>query len=235
LSDQADTARIDPQNLDPAALDELVDGLDAETLSSLVQGLDTEAINALIQRADPETAKKLIRKVDPGTFDLSGIDPAAIDSELFDTEMVALVVGATPEAKLAEAMDGPLRDVIVSEVFRRMPERVNKTTAGAVEAVIAWTITRPGGEPDRYVVTVDKGTATVEKGTAENPRVSLELGPVTFLRLVTGNANPVTAFMAGEIVIQGDLMFAASVATLFEIPTGVTREPPAPRESPSEA
>jgi len=51
---------------------------------------------------------------------------------------------------------------------------------------------------------------------------------VTFLRLVTGNANPVTAFMAGEITIQGDLMFAATVPTLFEIPTGAAAAPGAP-------
>ena len=76
MSDQAPSAQIDPENLDPAALNELVDGLDAETLNSLVQGLDTEAINMLVERADPETAKKLIRKVDPGTFDLSSIDPS---------------------------------------------------------------------------------------------------------------------------------------------------------------
>ena len=175
-----------------------------------------------------ETAKKLIKKVDPGTFDLASIDPNAIDSEIFDTEMVALVVGSTPEAKLAEAMDGPLRDVIIPEVFRRMPERVNQATAGTAEAVIAWTITRPDGDPDRYVVTVERGTVTVAEGTAENARVSLELGPVTFLRLVTGNANPVTAFMAGEITIQGDLMFAATVPTLFEIPTGAAATPGAP-------
>jgi putative sterol carrier protein len=220
LTDQVESAQIDPENLDPAALNELVDGLDAETLNELVKGLDTEAINLLVQKADPETAKKLIKKVDPGTFDLSTIDPAAIDSEIFDTEMVALVVGSTPVEKLAEAMDGPLREVIVSEVFRRMPERVNQATAGAVEAVIAWTITREGGEPDRYVVKVDKGSVTVEQGTVDAPRVSLELSPVTFLRLVTGNENPVTAFMSGQIAITGDLMFAATVQTLFEIPTG---------------
>lgn len=220
MSDQAPSAQIDPQNLDPAALNELVDGLDAETLNSLVQGLDTEALNMLVERADPETAKKLIKKVEPGTFDLSSIDPSAINSEIFDAEIVALVVGSTPEAKLAEAMGGPLRDVIVPEVFRRMPERVNQATASAIEAVISWHVTRPDGQGDRWVVEVIRGTCTVSEGEHPSPRVHLELDPVTFLRLVTGNANPVTAFMSGQITITGDLMFAASVPTLFEIPTG---------------
>lgn len=220
MSDQDAVPQIDPDNLDPAQLNELVDTLDAATLNSLVQGLDTDAINKLVQSADPETAKKLIRKVDPGSFDLSAIDPSAIDADVFDTEMVALVVGSTPEDKLAEAMTGPLRETIVGEVFRRMPERLNTATAATADVVINWEVTRPDGEPDRYVVRVAGGVCTVEDGADPNPRVSLSLDPVTFLRLVTGNLNPVTAFMAGQITIQGDLMFAASVPTLFEIPTG---------------
>ncbi len=44
------------------------------------------------------------------------------------------------------------------------------------------------------------------------------MGPATFLQLVTGNLNPVAAFMAQQISVEGDLMFAATVPNLFEIP-----------------
>jgi putative sterol carrier protein len=221
MSEQAPASgqAIDPESLDAEALNSLVESLDAGTLNDLVSQLDSEAINKLVERADPETAKRLIRKVDPGTFDLSMIDPSVIDAEIFDTEMVSLVVGVTPQEKLAEAMNGPLRDVIVTEVFRRMPERI-RPSAAATQATLAWTITRPEGEPDRYVVHLESGSCRVEPGTHESPRVALEMNAVTFLRLVTGNENPVTAFMSGLITIQGDLMFAATVPTLFDIPTG---------------
>lgn len=217
-------AQIDPENLDPAALNELVHNLEPAALNDLVKGLDTESINKLVRAADPETAKTLLRKVDPGTFDLSSIDPEAIDADVFDPEVVAIVVGSTPEPKLAEAMNGPLREVIVGEVFRRMPERLNESTAAAADAVINWEIPKTGGEADRYTVRVENGQCVVESGHDPTPRVSLEMDAVTFLRLVTGNLNPVTAFMAGQITIQGDLMFAASVTTLFHIPSGA---PPA--------
>jgi putative sterol carrier protein len=218
LSDQP--AQIDPDNLDPAALNELVHSLEPAALNDLVKGLDTESINKLVRAADPETAKALLRKVDPGTFDLSSIDPEAIDADVFDPDVVALVVGSTPEPKLAEAMSGPLREVIVGEVFRRMPERLNQSAAAAADAVINWEIPNDGGEADRYTVRVQGGTCIVEEGHDASPRVSLSMDAVTFLRLVTGNLNPVTAFMAGQITIQGDLMFAASVTALFDIPSG---------------
>lgn len=218
-------AQIDPDNLDPAALNELVHNLDPAALNDLVKGLDTESINKLVRAADPETAKTLLRKVDPGTFDLASIDPGAIDADVFDPEVVAIVVGSTPDAKLAEAMSGPLREVIVGEVFRRMPERLNESAAASADAVINWEIpSSGGGEADRYTVRVSSGQCIVEEGHHPTPRVSLQMDAVTFLRLVTGNLNPVTAFMAGQITIQGDLMFAASVTTLFHIPSGA---PPA--------
>lgn len=159
---------------------------------------------------------------DEATMDLSSVDPATIDADTFDTETVVKLVGTTPPEKLEEAMAGPLRDVIVGEVFRRMPERLNAATAAGTDVTVNWEITRSGGEPDRWVVRVAAGACTVEEGQDPNPRVSLKLGPATFLQLVTGNLNPVTAFMAGQISVEGDLMFAATVPNLFEIPTGTT-------------
>ena len=157
---------------------------------------------------------------DDATLDLSTVDPATIDADTFDTETVAKLVGTTPPEKLEEAMAGPLRDTIVGEVFRRMPERLNAATAAGTDVTVNWEVTREGGEPDRWVVRVAGGTCTVEEGQDPSPRVSLKLGPATFLQLVTGNLNPVTAFMAGQISVEGDLMFAATVPNLFEIPTG---------------
>jgi putative sterol carrier protein len=157
---------------------------------------------------------------DEATMDLSTVDPATIDADTFDTETVVKLVGTTPPEKLEEAMAGPLRDVIVGEVFRRMPERLNAATAAGTDVTVNWEITRSGGEPDRWVVRLAGGACTVEEGQDANPRVSLKLGPATFLQLVTGNLNPVTAFMAGQISVEGDLMFAATVPNLFEIPTG---------------
>jgi putative sterol carrier protein len=115
-------------------------------------------------------------------------------------------------------MSGDLRDVIVPEIFRRMPERLNATAAANVEAAVEFVIGREGGEPDRGVVVVDKGSARIEESFEGEPRVSVESGPVDFLKLVTGNANPVEMFMSGKLRIQGDLMFSAQIPALFRIP-----------------
>ncbi len=50
--------------------------------------------------------------------------------------------------------------------------------------------------------------------------VSFTIGGGDFLKLVTGNAAGPTLFMSGKLKIKGDLMFAASAASLFTIPKG---------------
>ena len=170
-------AAIDPEALDADELVRLVDQLDADAINALVRGLDTETINKLVAAVEPETARKLIRSVDPGSFDLSTIEAGLVDPTLFDTDLVALVVRITPEAKLHEAMEGELRDVIVPEVFRRMPERLKRPAADNVEAVIEWKVSRNGGEPDRFVVVIDKGTCGVASDFSGTPTAPWRWGP----------------------------------------------------------
>ena len=65
------------------------------------------------------------------------------------------------------------------------------------------------------------GTCTVEKGAAENPDLSLMLGPAEFLKLITGTGNPAMMFMMGKVKARGDLGLASGS------PTG--SRPPSPR------
>ena len=210
---------IDPAALDPAELSRLAEELDAATLERLLGGLDGEALGALVRAAGPETAKRLLRKVGPAAFDLASIDPDTVDPEVFDTELMALLFKLTPDDRLAEAMAGPLRDVVVAEVFRRMPERLDRRAAAGLDAAIAWRIRRPDGGYDRYLVRVADGSCSVEPDGEGDARVSLQMDSLTFCKLVTGNANPVMQFMTGKLSVRGDLMFAASVTRLFDIPS----------------
>ncbi len=210
---------VDPESLDPEQLQQFVEELGPAELEELLSGLDGEVLGALVRAAGPETAKRLLRKVGAGAFDITAIDPASIDPEIFDTELMALLFKLTPDDKLAAAMEGPLRDVVISEVFRRMPDRFNGRAAAGTNATIAWRIGRPGGaDYDRYVVRIADGRCEVSQDSDAEPRVSLQMDSLTFCKIVTGNANPVMQFMSGKLSVRGDLMFAATVTRLFDIP-----------------
>jgi putative sterol carrier protein len=143
------------------------------------------------------------------------IDPAAVDPDAF-----VKAIAETPEDQLAAGMaDEQVRTLVLDGIFSQMAEHFHGEKAGHTEAVIEWQILdRPGGGHDRYQVVVTGGTCSVEKDGEHAPRVTFKLKSVDFLKLVSGNAGGPTMFMTGKLKIDGDLMFAAGVQSLFRIP-----------------
>jgi putative sterol carrier protein len=145
-------------------------------------------------------------------FDLS--DFTSVDPKKF-----AQIVKSTPDSQLAEVMQSDLRAKILDEVFGRMPASFRADRAGSTNAVIHWVITgRPDGGADTYEVAIADGACTVSDSAQREPRLTLTLGPVDFLKVVSSNANPVMMFMTGKLKAKGDLGLAANIANLFDLP-----------------
>ena len=143
------------------------------------------------------------------------IDPSAVDPAAF-----AKAIKDTPDDQLAAGMaDEQVRTLVLDGIFNQMEEHFHGERAGHTEAVLEWRIfDKPGGGYDRYQVVVTGGTCSVEKDGEHAPRVTFKLKPVDFLKLVTGNAAGPMMFMTGKLKVDGDLMFAAGVQSLFRIP-----------------
>ncbi|MCG5466930.1 SCP2 sterol-binding domain-containing protein [Micromonospora sp. NPDC053740] len=131
----------------------------------------------------------------------------------------AQLVKSTPDDKIAQVMSGDMRDKVLGEVFGRMPSLFRADRAGSTNAVIHWIITgRPDGGSDTYEVAIADGTCVVNQTPQHDPKLSLTMGPVEFLKIVSGGANPVMMFMTGKLKAKGDLGLAANIANLFDIP-----------------
>jgi putative sterol carrier protein len=131
----------------------------------------------------------------------------------------AQLVKATPDSKIAEVMASGDRGKILDEVFNRMPTLFRADRAGATQAVIHWNITGgAGGGTDTYETVIENGACTVTDQPARDPKLAMTMDPVTFLKVVSGDGNPMMMFMTGKIKAKGDLGLAAQVAKLFDIP-----------------
>jgi hypothetical protein len=144
---------------------------------------------------------------DPSTF--SNVDP----------QQFAKLVKSTPDAQIKQVMQSDHRGKILDEVFGRMPSLFRPDRAGSTNAVIHWNVTdRPDGGVDTYEVVIENGACTLSETPARDPKLSLTMGPVEFLKVVTGGGNPVMMFMTGKLKAKGDLGLAANIANLFDIP-----------------
>ncbi|WP_405913782.1 SCP2 sterol-binding domain-containing protein [Streptomyces sp. NBC_00963] len=131
-------------------------------------------------------------------------------------EFAKIIKGLSPR-QLGEIARGDLRRQVLAEVFGRVERQFRPDSAGSLAAVIRWKIT---GESDVvYETTIADGVCTVAEGRSEaDPRLTLTMGDADFLKLVSGNASPVTLFMLRKVKIAGDLGLASGLTRYFDIP-----------------
>ena len=138
----------------------------------------------------------------------------------FDATQLAQLVATASDEQLAEGMSDPEgRKSTLDEIFRRMAEHVEPSKAKGNDAVVHFKILdAPDGGYDHYEVVIADGACTATDEPSKDPRVTFSIGPVDFLRLVSGNAAGPMLFMSGKLKIEGDLMFASTMTSLFRIP-----------------
>ncbi len=145
------------------------------------------------------------------------LDPQIITA-LAPTEFVALVK-STPDSEIRRDFAGEHRAALLDAIFARFPQQFRPDKADGRTARIDFRITGgPGDTSDTYAVVVAAGTCTVEKDPTLEPDLSLMMGPVEFLKIITGSGNPAMMFMMGKVKARGDLGMAGGLANWFEPP-----------------
>jgi putative sterol carrier protein len=138
-----------------------------------------------------------------------------------DAKEFAQLVKSTPDAELKQVMQSDRRGPILDQIFERMPGLFRPERAASLNAVIHWIIgDRPDGGADTYELVIANGTCELSPKPEHEPKLALTLGAVDFLKVVSGNANPVMLFMTSKLKAKGDLGLAANIANYFDIPKG---------------
>jgi len=132
-------------------------------------------------------------------------------------EFARLIKGLSAR-EVAEAFQGELRLRALREIFARMERLLRPEAAGSLRALIRWEV--EGAEATTVFETAiaDGRCVAGEGASAAEPRVTLALADAEFLKLVSGNGNPVTMFVLRKIKISGDVGLAAGLTRLFDIP-----------------
>lgn len=159
-----------------------------------------------------------------GVFRVPGSDDVAVDPTTLDPVDVAVAIAKVKDSHLHDVMAGDLREVVLSEIFRRLPDFVHEQKAGRHDLAIGFKIGgRADGGADRYVVTLREGRANVERlaegADRENRDATISLTGAQFLKLVTGHLNPVTGVMRGQLKVRGDVKAALTFSGLMDIPS----------------
>jgi hypothetical protein len=133
--------------------------------------------------------------------------------------MFARWVRRGSDERLGSVMRSPLRGILLWQIFRTIRQRFDRDRAARVEAVVEFRI---GGRRSRlvarYQVAVAGGSCTTTRRGNRTPTVTLNIEPVPFLRLVAGAASAPSLLLSGKLSVSGDLLLAARLPRLLNIP-----------------
>lgn len=101
----------------------------------------------------------------------------------------------------------------VSKIFERMPDEVSADKAAGFEATIQFDLSGESG--GQWVVVVADGDVTTEEGQADDPKATIRMSADDFSDMMTGDLDPMNAFMMGKVKVEGDLNTVMKFQTLF--------------------
>jgi putative sterol carrier protein len=158
-----------------------------------------------------------------GIFRVPGSGSVAVDPRLLDPVDVATALRGVKDDHLGRVMRSGFRPVVLGEIFRRLPDFVDREKAAGTRLCIGLRLTgSASGEVERYVVTVDRGVATVVEGVGEDEAgardATITCEGHDFLRLATGHLSAVTGVLKGRLKVRGDKAKALAFASVIDFP-----------------
>lgn len=96
------------------------------------------------------------------------------------------------------------------EIVWRMPEAFDSARAGDIEAIVQYQLSEP-----MYLV-IKAGECRAHEGAVADPDVTLTITDEDFIALMQGDLNAMNAFMTGKLKLDGDLILAQRLVSLFD-------------------
>jgi len=147
--------------------------------------------------------------------------PLARIAALLTPEDFARSVAAASDDRLAAAMDGRMRGIVLDEIIRRMESEFVPERAGGIDAIIEFAVTgRPDGARDVYQLVIRDQRCVAAKGLDQPPKLRIELGAVDFLKLASGVERGMDLYLAGALKFDGRSLMLTRLTSMFQIPDG---------------
>jgi putative sterol carrier protein len=131
-----------------------------------------------------------------------------------DPAVLAEAIKDLDDEALAEQVRSLGVEEVLRAIFSGMEEAFEPERAAGVDSTIQYDISTEEGTKT-WTVSFAGGKCTTSEGAATNPRLTLQIGIVDFIRLIFGQAQGPQLFMTGKIKLQGDMMFAMQMQGFF--------------------
>ena len=101
----------------------------------------------------------------------------------------------------------------VAEIFEQMPSVFNPAAAAGMNKTFQWNIT--GDEAGVWAFKINNGQGEVIPGGVEKPDVTFTVSGKDWLAITEGKLDGMNAFLTGKLKVNGDMMLAMKLQSLF--------------------
>ena len=139
------------------------------------------------------------------------------DQQQVDPAQLAELVKGLSDEELQKQVADLGEDEVLKNIFAGMQDAFLPEKAKGVSSTIQYDVDTSDGTK-QWSVKIEDGACVTSEGPAPDPRLTLKLGLVDFIRLILGQADGTQLFMSGKLKLQGDMMFAMQMQGFFERP-----------------
>jgi predicted lipid carrier protein YhbT len=135
-------------------------------------------------------------------------------------QLLSTLVRKAPPARLEQLMRTPARRVIIGGIVWQLPQQLDPSLPDGIDASIQLRVTTPRlPSPDTYSIVIAQRRSRVTRGDGgPEPHITVTVDATEFLRLLTGNSNPVRSYFAGKLKLTGDIMLAMRLIGQLQLP-----------------
>lgn len=103
------------------------------------------------------------------------------------------------------------KEISVQEVIEKFPSRFRPEKAGDMDKVFQFALK----DDENFYVQIKEGQCTTAMGDHSDPSVTLKMNSKTFIKVITGQQDGMSAFLTGKLKAEGDVMLATQLGSLF--------------------
>jgi len=102
-------------------------------------------------------------------------------------------------------------DITVEKVISKLTSRFQPDAAQGMNSVFQFMLE----DGDDFYIIISDQTCSPEYGEHEDPSIILRMNSETFIKVVTGEQDGMSAFLKGDLRAEGNVMLATKLGKLF--------------------
>lgn len=107
-----------------------------------------------------------------------------------------------------------MAEIDVYQIMNSIPDYFDAEKAQGVSGLVQCSFS--GEQASEWVIRIHDQTCTVEQGTTSNPDLTIKADAKDEVKLLTGQLDPMRAYMLGKIKVFGDLALGMKLVNFFK-------------------